>query len=327
MLQLNRRKSKSQRVEPLEERTLLSTITITSLQDNLDTDGKVTLREALLAANEDRSVDGSEAGDGADTIVFASGFGGASIRLNGTQLRIASDVTIDGPADKITLDADDQSRIFAILDADEVNLIDLRLENGDAATGGAIRSRAAALSLTRTEFFGNSSSDGAGAVYVVDSPSGSLHVNDSSFMANHSDDGSAAIRTESSDDVAIETAIVNSTFQNNNGNSIVSSSLGPDDQSLVSDSEFSNNWGTAVIARTVRNSEFNNINGNGGGVREAYLVEGSTFDRMQGFGSPSAISLAPRQADGEESIIRDTVLTSSSPIRIESCEGPAKATE
>src|SRR6478735_9230660 len=46
----------------LEERTLLSTITVTSLADNLDADGLVTLREAIAAANTNRRVDGSPAG-------------------------------------------------------------------------------------------------------------------------------------------------------------------------------------------------------------------------------------------------------------------------
>lgn len=57
-------------IEPLEDRTLLSTITVTSLADNLTSDGQVTLREAIQAANSDSSVDGSTAGSGADTIVF-----------------------------------------------------------------------------------------------------------------------------------------------------------------------------------------------------------------------------------------------------------------
>src|SRR5205807_5141450 len=49
--------------ECLEDRTLLSTITVTSLADNLTAgDLKITLREALQAANTNASVDGSVAG-------------------------------------------------------------------------------------------------------------------------------------------------------------------------------------------------------------------------------------------------------------------------
>ena len=65
------------RGEYLEERTLLSAITVTSLADNTTVDGLVTLREAIQAAETDSSVDGSTAGSGADEIVFdASLFAG-----------------------------------------------------------------------------------------------------------------------------------------------------------------------------------------------------------------------------------------------------------
>src|SRR5262245_32343834 len=60
-------------VEALEDRVVPAVITVTSLVDDLSADGQVTLREAILAANTDSSVDGSVAGSGADTIEFAAG--------------------------------------------------------------------------------------------------------------------------------------------------------------------------------------------------------------------------------------------------------------
>jgi CSLREA domain-containing protein len=80
-----------------------ATITVTSLADNATVDGQVTLREAIQAANTDTSVDGSTAGSGADTIVFAPGLTG-SIDLitagdtvaGSSALGITSDITIDG---------------------------------------------------------------------------------------------------------------------------------------------------------------------------------------------------------------------------------------
>ncbi len=70
-----RRKSSQQRrrlfLEQLESRRLLAVITVTSLADNSATDGLVTLREAVLAAETDTSVDGSNAGSGADLIQFS----------------------------------------------------------------------------------------------------------------------------------------------------------------------------------------------------------------------------------------------------------------
>src|SRR5947207_2345848 len=66
-----------------EDRCLLSTITVTSLADNLNVDGQVTLREAIQAANTNLAVDGSMAGESTvqDTIAFQSGLVG-TIALN-----------------------------------------------------------------------------------------------------------------------------------------------------------------------------------------------------------------------------------------------------
>ena len=55
-----------------------ATITVTSMADNSTVDGLVTLREAITAANTDANVDGSTAGSGADTIVFAPAFIGTT---------------------------------------------------------------------------------------------------------------------------------------------------------------------------------------------------------------------------------------------------------
>ncbi|MFM7831653.1 MAG: CSLREA domain-containing protein, partial [Planctomycetaceae bacterium] len=59
-------------MQSLENRILPATITVTSLDDNLNADGFITLREAIQAANTNKAVDGSVAGTvGEDTIVFA----------------------------------------------------------------------------------------------------------------------------------------------------------------------------------------------------------------------------------------------------------------
>jgi CSLREA domain-containing protein len=78
-----RRASSATPTETLESRSLLTTFTVTSLADNLDDDGEMTLREAIEAANDNNEN---------DTIVFQSGLTGAislnanlgSLRSNGT---------------------------------------------------------------------------------------------------------------------------------------------------------------------------------------------------------------------------------------------------
>ncbi|MFK7821908.1 MAG: choice-of-anchor Q domain-containing protein [Planctomycetaceae bacterium] len=75
--------TQSPAVEQLETRALLATITVTSAGDAIEDDNAVTLREALQAANTNQSVDGSEAGDGHDEIVFDPSINGV-IQINST---------------------------------------------------------------------------------------------------------------------------------------------------------------------------------------------------------------------------------------------------
>lgn len=91
--------SRRMRLESLEDRRMLATITVNSVADNMTVDGMITLREAILAANTDMSVDGSNAGSGVDTInfdpsVFTGGLN-SLIRLGGTELEITDSLIID----------------------------------------------------------------------------------------------------------------------------------------------------------------------------------------------------------------------------------------
>lgn len=72
-----------------------ATITVTTDMDLIRNDGLVSLREAVLAANSNCSIDGSEAGTGADRIVFASHLT-APIRLTKGPLEIEDEVEIVG---------------------------------------------------------------------------------------------------------------------------------------------------------------------------------------------------------------------------------------
>ncbi len=158
--------------ECLEQRILLSTITVTTLADNLTSDGQVTLREAIKAANTDTSVDGSTAGQAGvqNLIVFQPGLTG-TISLNAGlgQMTITSSLEIQGlGAAGTIIDAQHNSRIFNITSAaGDVTLDSLTLENGkttaDNAAGGAVYSRTAGmLTIQNSTLTGNSTS-GAGA--------------------------------------------------------------------------------------------------------------------------------------------------------------------
>ena len=98
--------------------TLPSPLVVTTLDDELDANplddlDDVSLREALGLAN------GSI---GADTITFASSLtdgGAATILLTLGELLANDAVTISGPANLLTIDAQNNSRIFHLDDGDE----------------------------------------------------------------------------------------------------------------------------------------------------------------------------------------------------------------
>lgn len=129
-------------IEQLEDRTTPSTIFVTSLADNTTTDGLVTLREAILAAENDISVDGSAAGSGADTIQFApivagkkplnlsiiqdSGAGPSAFRITST-IKIIGGGQIISPGESAP-----EFRFFEVVAGGNLTLVNLTLSNGVA---------------------------------------------------------------------------------------------------------------------------------------------------------------------------------------------------
>ena len=149
-------------IERLEDRTVPAIITVTSVADNLDVDTQVTLREALQAANDDTSVDGSTAGSDADTIQFAAGLAGQTITLGGTQLVINSALTINGlGATQLSISGNNTSRIFEVLANNSVTISGLTLTQGQADNGGGILN-SGILTISHSTISGNSVVFGGG---------------------------------------------------------------------------------------------------------------------------------------------------------------------
>lgn len=131
---------RSRRAELLEARALLATITVTSLADNFDVDGEVTLREALFAANEDTSIDGSETGSGEDTIEFASGLTG-TISLDASRgvLTVTDDLTIAGHSvTNTTIDGGGTTGVFEVgAEGIRFRLFDVHVSNAIVGLGSS----------------------------------------------------------------------------------------------------------------------------------------------------------------------------------------------
>ncbi|MBL7037764.1 MAG: hypothetical protein ISR77_03995 [Pirellulaceae bacterium] len=177
---------------------MLSIITVTSLEDNMDLDGKVTLREAIYAANYDTSIDGSDPGSGADTIELDPDtvFYGKRIELDGSQLEISDDLTISGPGlNMLKIDAQGRSRVFYVNDDVEVSMSRLLITGGHVeggnpwndGGGGILNKGKLALSETRVD---GSFAEGYGGGI---SNHGLLLVSDSAVQGNESRQGGGGI--------------------------------------------------------------------------------------------------------------------------------------
>jgi CSLREA domain-containing protein len=98
-----------------------ATITVNTTNDELNSDGDCSLREAIQAANTDATVDACTTGSGADTITLPAGtytlsLAGASEDANATgDLDITSVITIDGAdAASTTIDGGGLDRVLDV---------------------------------------------------------------------------------------------------------------------------------------------------------------------------------------------------------------------
>jgi CSLREA domain-containing protein len=177
----------------LEARETPAVITVTSLADDTAADGKVTLREAIQAANTDASVDGSAAGSGPDTVAFGPAAAGGTIILGGTPLpAITKDVTIAGPGKgSLTVSGNQQSGVLVVNAGATVVVSGLTIADGKAtnlilgvdgridSTGGIANS--GTLTITDSSVSNNSSGSGFyGGIFN----SGTLTVTDSAVVGN-----------------------------------------------------------------------------------------------------------------------------------------------
>ncbi len=138
------------------------TITVTTTEDLIDAKGDCSLREAILAANRDKSIDGCPAGGGADTITLPAGtyklaLGGAGEDGNLTgDLDITGDLTINGAGRSVTtIDAAGLDRVIHIPNG-KVTLAKLTLTQGFVeGDGGGVLLEAGQLTLIDSRVTGN----------------------------------------------------------------------------------------------------------------------------------------------------------------------------
>ncbi|WP_143537329.1 choice-of-anchor Q domain-containing protein [Rubrivirga sp. SAORIC476] len=153
-----------------------ATITVDTNNDEQNTDGDCSLREAIAAANTDAVVDGCTAGDGADTIVFGGGVLLPNVTLNQDGFVVTSQISIDGALllGTITLDGDNRYRIFDVSTSGDLTLSNMTLTRGGRVDrGGAVlvregaRFSASDVSFDDNWAAGDAATDGGGAIYAL----------------------------------------------------------------------------------------------------------------------------------------------------------------
>jgi len=170
-------------------------ITVTTIADDINANGDCSLREAILAANEDRMVDACPAGNGADSIEL--GVGTYTLTRSGANedLNVTGDLDVTQPLSLIgegiaatVLDGGGLDRVIDVRGAGSVTIVGLTVRNGSAGAqpGGGIRAFSSTLLLNDVRVTASATDDVGGGVFVT---SGSLTMVGSRVDGNASTGG------------------------------------------------------------------------------------------------------------------------------------------
>src|SRR5262245_7582552 len=188
-------------LEVLENRLAPAvTLLVTDPGDTVAPDGVVTLREALLAANTNVTVNEAvhDGSGGTDRILFDTAGAFATpqtIRLGGTELTITNSVTITGPGPAhLAVSSSGQSRIFSISAGVTVDIAGLTITEGMAARdGGGILNMGGTLTLAGVVLSGNQAVGAPGGPgrggAIANMAGASLTVTDCVFTQNQARGG------------------------------------------------------------------------------------------------------------------------------------------
>lgn len=189
----------------------MTTITVTTQDDIVAVDGKVSLREAILAANTGAAVGDAPAGTGADTIVFDPSV--SLITLSLGQLDITGTLTIDGDRNNdrtpdVAISGNSAQNIFKVQASADVVLEGLTLQDGRGFLNGTAVSSVAGSTLTISNSVLNQNDSFHGGAVEI---GGTATILNSSFSANTSQGDGGAIIAQASSSLTV----LNSTFDGN----------------------------------------------------------------------------------------------------------------
>ncbi len=188
------RRTVGPRVECLEDRVVLSMLTVVNLLDK----GTGTLRAEIAAAHS------------GDTIVFAPSLDGQAITLTSGELLIKKNLTIAGPgAGELTISGGGLSRVFEVANKENVTLSGLTIRNGVALSSyGSCIFNGGMLTVRNSTLSDNSAFAGGG-IYN----GGTLTLGNSALSNNTASNCGGGIYNDGTLTVSADTLSANSTPQ------------------------------------------------------------------------------------------------------------------
>lgn len=212
-----------------------ATITVFNGEVNVAANGKCSLREAIINANngDQTHADCAAGSVGADTIdlpangtfLIKNGYATVYYSLTGLPT-ITDDLIIQGNGAMIERDVATKFRLMAVDTGVVLEIHQATLSNGHATgSGGAIYSNNGDVRLHDSTISGNAADGVGGGIYQYGNASqaadGAIVVNDSTFRANEANFGGAIhVRGDFFDKSAVD--IDNSLFEGNQGGAIYS---------------------------------------------------------------------------------------------------------
>ncbi len=193
--------------------TQAATITVNTTEDEINTDGDCSLREAIVSSNSDTATDACTAGSGVDTIVIPAGTYTLSLTGSGEDLSVTGDldilqdVTLSGAGASATIINGNgtvtQDRVFHIDPAlstigISVTISGLTIRGGrtTSAGGGILISGEGSLRLSLSHVEDNvGGGSGGGGIALPESSGGSLILSGSTISGNESDTHGGGIYT------------------------------------------------------------------------------------------------------------------------------------
>ena len=171
---------------------------VTTLSDIVDpNDGFISLREAIEYAGTNNL---------GRMVTFTSSLLNGTIILNGSELYLDKNITIDATGTSITIDADQKSRVFNIASGATVALTGLTITNGQADYGGGIYNNGT-LMVSNSMIANNTATSGGGVFSTINTM---VTVTNSTISGNRASNNGGGIYNQVG-----ELMVINSTISEN----------------------------------------------------------------------------------------------------------------